>query len=751
MKPFLRNVSGKPSKSDITMFTGGLNTCEDKTLIRDNQMPYMWNMTLNKGMSMTTRSNRTSFASFLQDTTNWGSGEIKKMFATSDKTLLTIEKVGENTEVYELKYTAATGKNKCNEIYNGYFTNISQLIPSDNYRTFIADDLPAGEYTFSTNITNCRILRIRVGTTTTDIASNSNTYTFTTSETAKVMISCRNGNSTEITEYVWGQIESGDTPSPYEPWIDPSQAGELYLAKDYIGQVENSNFYSITECRKTGKKYFYISTLRKLYQIEKDDFDEILTDVTSASNTSVGILASHKNRLWVANGLRLKFSTLREYTDFMSDYEISYVQGDTDYFTINKTTFLNDLATLDLNIGYYRVRSTNSSGTITITVARYDAQSSYWSTSPTIPTTAFTSVNTQDGDIKEIYITVGTDGTAGEINITNANGDIKALVPFDDKLIILCERSMHVLYGDSPLSEINQFTIVDFNNGIGCISDETWTICNKQLFWLDTDMSVYRYNGAGINKVSEPYGTDGYASYGGIKGITYNPTRMKEFIMSSYDDCVYIGITRSRLENALNDTLLVYNTKNRVWWAEDGEFSHLCKWETDTQTPFYYTTDYLVGSMYNNDVLILNALQNTDTDYLFNMTTRHFDDVPIKYAFETKTWTLGTIKKEKTLSNLWFQANAEGKVAVGDYWNEHNVWDEAVTKLDENYLILGNLKKVGVRHNVQHPTAALHQGTERQRFIIPRMYLQKINAFSIRVEGTGYGEFYMMEKEWRIK
>ena len=40
--------------------------------------------------------------------------------------------------------------------------------------------------------------------------------------------------------------------------------------------------------------------------------------------------------------------------------------------------------------------------------------------------------------------------------------------------------------------------------------------------------------------------------------------------------------------------------------------------------------------------------------------------------------------------------------------------------LDENYLILGNLKKVGVRHNVQHPTAALHQGTERQRFIIPR-------------------------------
>jgi hypothetical protein len=31
------------------------------------------------------------------------------------------------------------------------------------------------------------------------------------------------------------------------------------------------------------------------------------------------------------------------------------------------------------------------------------------------------------------------------------------------------------------------------------------------------------------------------------------------------------------------------------------------------------------------------------------------------------------------------------------------------------------------------------------------MYMQKINAFSIRVEGKGYGEFYLLEKEWRMK
>ena len=73
---------------------------------------------------------------------------------------------------------------------------------------------------------------------------------------------------------------------------------------------------------------------------------------------------------------------------------------------------------------------------------------------------------------------------------------------------------------------------------------------------------------------------------------------------------VYIAITRSLLAGATNDTLLVYDTKNRVWWAEDGGFSHMAMWETDTQTPFYYRTDYLIGATYNNDILIMNALQD---------------------------------------------------------------------------------------------------------------------------------------------
>lgn len=415
MKPYLNRLSGKPIKSDITMFTGGLNTCYDKSMIKDNQLPFMWNMTLNKTMSMTTRSNRTSLAWFLEDTTNWGYGEILKLFATSDKTLIEIEK-RENGAIH-----------------------------------------------------------------------------------------------------VYEQKKSSN-----------------YLIKDYIGTVESSSNYWITECRDSNNKYIFISTNSKLYKITKNVFSTTFEEVTSETNPICGVLANHKNRLFVGNGINLYISKLREYDDF---------------------TILTD-------------------------------------------------------EEKETATSKQIEETGHQIRITNANGDIKALIPYDGKLIIFCERSRHILYGSSPLADVDQFTLVDFDDGLGCVSDETVTICNRQLYWMDTDMSIYRYNGSYTNKVSEPYGSDNYASYGGIAGIVYQPTKIKKFVMSSYGDYVYIAITRSLLAGATNDTLLVYDTKNRVWWAEDGGFSHMAMWETDTQTPFYYRTDYLIGATYNNDILIMNALQD---------------------------------------------------------------------------------------------------------------------------------------------
>ena len=139
MKPFLNRLSGKPAKSDVIMLTGGLNTCYDKSMISDNQMPFMWNLTLQKTMSLATRSNRTSLAWFLEDTNNWGTGEVLKMFATSDKTLITIEKREDDSiHVYELKKESRNlTKDYIGTIAQSYFYSITECRDSSSKYIFI--------------------------------------------------------------------------------------------------------------------------------------------------------------------------------------------------------------------------------------------------------------------------------------------------------------------------------------------------------------------------------------------------------------------------------------------------------------------------------------------------------------------------------------------------------------------------------------------------------------------------------------
>lgn len=533
MKPYLNNISGK-STSDVTMFSGGLNTCHDRAVIREEQMPFMWNVGLYEAPVLTTRSNRLSLGWSLADTTNYATGQVLAMLALTNKRLYIIE----NRE-----------------------------------------------------------------------ADNNHVYRY---------------------EVIQGMLH-----------------------KNYIGSVAKSNKYSMCECRDSENMYVVIATDEKRYILE-DGKEPVIKE---SEDDYTGIITSHKNRLWIASGTSLKFSKLREFDNF-------------------------------------------------------DA----------------------------------SDGSAGEINITNAHGNIMAIIPYDGKLIIFCEYSWHILYGSSPNSEVDQFSLVDMDDGIGCVSDLAVTICNRKLHFMDSDGSVYQYNGASLIKISEPYGSDNYASYGGIKGININPFRLNKVRMSNFDAYLYISFTHGIETSALNDTVAVYDTNNRIWWLEDGEFEQLIKWETSA---FSGRTEHLLGAKYNGDILLLNRLQKTDVDIVFNTETRHFDEKEIEYAFETKTWLMGTVKHKKTLTDVWLQTNAEAKIGVCDCWTTHET-DSWYNTLDRNYIVLGEIKKPKF-YNITNPSINYHEGGERQRFIVPRMYMQKVNSFAFRVEGKGYGAFYLLEKEWRIK
>ena len=542
MKPFLNKVGGK-SISDVITMQGGLNTCYDKTFIEDNQMSYMWNVALLNPPTLSVRNSRTSLAWFLEDTTDFATGKVQKLFSSSSKILYTIEdrRTPQNPEAE------------------------SQL----------------HRYVYNSN----------------------------------------------------GRLD-----------------------KVYLGSIPYEQNYSMCECRDAENVYIVISTpLNKYIYTEGKE-------LKPATDKNTGIITCHKNRLWVANGTSLKFSNLREY----------------DNFEITESDPIN---------------------------------------------------------------------TAGEINITNSRGNIVALIPYDGKLIIFCERSWHILYGDSPNAEVNQFTLVDTDDGIGCISQNTVNICDRNLYWMDTDTKVYRYNGSYITRVSEPHGGDNYASYGGIKDIGIHMPALKKIRMASYDSYLYIIVQRSPLTDAENDTALVYDTRNRVWWAEDGEFVEIARHDVDTTTRAFSRSDFLIGAKYNGDIVIMNT-QPTGQDMLFDIVNRGFHYVDVKYGFETKTWVLGTVKHKKTLTNVWLQADAEAKVYVSDHWTNIEPWQEQ--GLEKEYILIGESKRA-TTHQMDNPNSNYHEGSERQRFIVPRMYMQKVNAMAIRIIGEGDAKFFLLEKEWRIK
>ena len=112
MKPYLNKVSGK-SNSDIVTFSGGLNVCQDKSFIKDNQMPYMWNVCLNQSPTLKTRSDRTSIAWFMSDRTNYATGKILKILSTTSKEIYTIEEFNEeNSRIFRYKLSGRSALQK---------------------------------------------------------------------------------------------------------------------------------------------------------------------------------------------------------------------------------------------------------------------------------------------------------------------------------------------------------------------------------------------------------------------------------------------------------------------------------------------------------------------------------------------------------------------------------------------------------------------------------------------------------------
>ena len=124
-------------------------------------------------------------------------------------------------------------------LYHGYYVN-NVFFESNSYRTMIIDSLPAGTYTFSTTLSNCKILRWWGNAENHDVNQNINNITITTTIKGKVMVCFRKEPTSEITETFNTQLEKGETATSYLPYKAPQTAeftlatGQKMYAGDYL-------------------------------------------------------------------------------------------------------------------------------------------------------------------------------------------------------------------------------------------------------------------------------------------------------------------------------------------------------------------------------------------------------------------------------------------------------------------------------------------------------------------------------------
>lgn len=196
------------------------------------------------------------------------------------------------------------------------------------------------------------------------------------------------------------------------------------------------------------------------------------------------------------------------------------------------------------------------------------------------------------------------------------NDEITQLKVFRDALIVLCKRSIWVLYGDGRT--INDYELHQINVPSGCISPKSVAIVGNDMFYLSDD-HVYSLYATEENFVSATIISENVEST--LKSITRAD---KEKAVAAFFDNKYFLSFPSGLT-------LVYDTLLKVWskWTNVQANSFL-----DKDGVFYFASDN--GNVYNFDETIYND-----------------DGQPISFSMTTKNMSFDYDVQEKKFKKLW--------------------------------------------------------------------------------------------------
>lgn len=117
-------------------------------------------------------------------------------------------------------YPGGGGKNKLDDsdLLHGFYNTTGTYTPNGNYISYKVN-LPAGKYTFSTDLENCFIPRYLIDDVQTSTGVTTQYIKFTLDTDAEFKITIRNTSTSDISSITpHSQIESGSTATAYAPY-----------------------------------------------------------------------------------------------------------------------------------------------------------------------------------------------------------------------------------------------------------------------------------------------------------------------------------------------------------------------------------------------------------------------------------------------------------------------------------------------------------------------------------------------------
>lgn len=230
-----------------------------------------------------------------------------------------------------------SGNNLLNEenVVNGYYAVDTGNITTDNaYRTAIIDNLPAGSYTFKTDLINPRILRAWYDGGTHNIGLDTNKTSFTTTTNGKVMVCFRNTSSTTITQTLQNQINKGyNVDLPYEQYC----GGIPSPNPNYPQDIEVVTGNQVVDVH--GKNYFDKNNVTSGYLVSRVNG----TLASSSRYSASDYIPMEENTTYTLNGAGTSTESFDRWYSACYDKNknyIGYVPNQNTFTTLPNTRYM---------------------------------------------------------------------------------------------------------------------------------------------------------------------------------------------------------------------------------------------------------------------------------------------------------------------------------------------------------------------------------------------------------------------------